>query len=93
MKTAERSSKKRQRGEEYEFDCTIDAEWYKDRYIVHRRTSACDQEEDAVATFEACSGPTGWRESPHWKKPSRDSFGGDGAGLDGRACNAAFLVA
>ena len=27
MKTAERSSKKRKRGEEYEFDCTIDAEW------------------------------------------------------------------
>ncbi|CAN0188679.1 unnamed protein product, partial [Laminaria digitata] len=33
MKTAERSSKKRKRGEEYEFDCTIDAEWYKDWYI------------------------------------------------------------
>ena len=27
MKTAERSSKRRKRGEEYEFDCTIDAEW------------------------------------------------------------------
>ena len=33
MKTAERSSKKRKRGEEYEFDCTIDADWYKDWYI------------------------------------------------------------
>ena len=27
MKTAKRSSKRRKRGEEYEFDCTIDAEW------------------------------------------------------------------
>ena len=33
MKTAERSSKRKKRGEEYEFDCTIDAEWYKDWYI------------------------------------------------------------
>ncbi|CAM9606331.1 unnamed protein product [Pylaiella littoralis] len=33
MKTAERSSKRRKRREEYEFDCTIDAEWYKDWYI------------------------------------------------------------
>lgn len=33
MKTAERSSKGRKRGEEYEFDCTIDAEWYKTWYI------------------------------------------------------------
>ena len=33
MKTAERSSKKRKRGEEYEFDCTIDADWCKDWYI------------------------------------------------------------
>ena len=30
MKTAQRSSKKRKEGDEYEFDCTIDAEWYKD---------------------------------------------------------------
>ncbi|CAN0047978.1 unnamed protein product, partial [Sphacelaria rigidula] len=30
LKTAERSSK---RGEEYEFECTIDAEWYKTWYI------------------------------------------------------------
>jgi len=30
IKTAQRSSKRRKRGEEYEFDCTIDAEWYKD---------------------------------------------------------------
>ncbi|CAM9781632.1 unnamed protein product, partial [Sphacelaria rigidula] len=33
MKTAERSSKRRKRGEEYQFDCTIDAEWYKEWYI------------------------------------------------------------
>ncbi|CAM9716335.1 unnamed protein product [Sphacelaria rigidula] len=33
MKTAERSSRRRKRGEEYEFDCTIDAEWYKEWYI------------------------------------------------------------
>ncbi|CAN0505402.1 unnamed protein product, partial [Laminaria digitata] len=33
IKTAQRSSKRRKRGEEYEFDCTIDAEWYKDWYI------------------------------------------------------------
>ena len=33
IKTAQRSSKRRERGEEYEFDCTIDAEWYKDWYI------------------------------------------------------------
>ena len=33
MKTAERSSKRRERGEEYEFDCTIDTEWYKTWYI------------------------------------------------------------
>ena len=32
MKTAERSSKSRERGEEYEFDC-IDAEWYEAKYI------------------------------------------------------------
>ncbi|CAM9592210.1 unnamed protein product, partial [Sphacelaria rigidula] len=32
LKTAERSSKRRKRGEEYEFDCTIDAEWYKTWY-------------------------------------------------------------
>ena len=30
MKTAQRSSKRRKEGDEYEFDCTIDAEWYKD---------------------------------------------------------------
>ncbi|CAM9347038.1 unnamed protein product [Sphacelaria rigidula] len=34
IKTAERSSKRRKRGEEYEFDCTIDAEWYEERYIA-----------------------------------------------------------
>ncbi|CAM9790622.1 unnamed protein product [Sphacelaria rigidula] len=33
LKTAERSSKGRKRGEEYEFDCTIDAGWYKTWYI------------------------------------------------------------
>ncbi|CAM9506149.1 unnamed protein product, partial [Sphacelaria rigidula] len=33
VKTAERSSKRRKRGGEYEFDCTIDAEWYKEWYI------------------------------------------------------------
>ncbi|CAM9362117.1 unnamed protein product, partial [Laminaria digitata] len=33
LKTAERSSKRRKRGEEYEVDCTIDAEWYKTWYI------------------------------------------------------------
>ena len=33
MKTAQRSSKRRTEGDEYEFDCTIDAEWYKDWYI------------------------------------------------------------
>ncbi|CAM9741400.1 unnamed protein product, partial [Sphacelaria rigidula] len=33
LKTAKRSSKRRKRGEEYEFDCTIDAEWYKTWYI------------------------------------------------------------
>ncbi|CAM9787782.1 unnamed protein product, partial [Sphacelaria rigidula] len=33
LKTAARSSKRRKRGEEYEFDCTIDAEWYKTWYI------------------------------------------------------------
>ena len=33
MKTAQRSSKRRKEGDEYEFDCTIDGEWYKDWYI------------------------------------------------------------
>ncbi|CAN0351880.1 unnamed protein product, partial [Laminaria digitata] len=33
LKTAERSSKWKKRGEEYEFYCTIDAEWYKDWYM------------------------------------------------------------
>ncbi|CAM9922222.1 unnamed protein product, partial [Sphacelaria rigidula] len=33
MKTAERSSKRRKRWEQYEFDCTIDAEGYKEWYI------------------------------------------------------------
>ncbi|CAN0371463.1 unnamed protein product [Pylaiella littoralis] len=33
IKTAQRASERRKRGEEYEFDCTIDAEWYKDWYI------------------------------------------------------------
>ena len=33
MKTAQRSSKRRKEGDEYEFDCTIDAEWYEDGYI------------------------------------------------------------
>ncbi|CAN0400133.1 unnamed protein product, partial [Pylaiella littoralis] len=33
IETAQRSSKRRKRGEEYEFDVTIDAEWYKDWYI------------------------------------------------------------
>ena len=33
MQTAQRSSKRRKEGNEYEFDYTIDAEWYKDWYI------------------------------------------------------------
>ena len=33
MKTAQRSSKRRKEGDEYEFDCTIDAEWHKNWYI------------------------------------------------------------
>ena len=54
----------------------------------------CDQEKDAVATFEACSSAAGRREPPHGQRESRDSqFGGDGAGVVGRASNAAFAVA
>ena len=33
MKTAQRSSKRRKEADEYEFDCTIDAEWHKNWYI------------------------------------------------------------
>ena len=44
LRTAEQSSKRRKRGKEYGFDCTIDAEWYKTWYIdqvLPRSSSRC----------------------------------------------------
>ena len=47
--------------------------------LVHRKTSACDQDEDAVATFEAsCSEQDG--ATPHTGKDNPDILNSAGMG-------------
>ena len=93
MKTAERSSKRKKRGEEYEFDCTIDAEWYKDWYIdqllpaVKKKMPWLRSKRVVVQQDGAI---------PHTERTTRRFAtlrGWGGVGLDGRACHAACAVA
>ena len=70
MKIAERSSKRRKRGEECE---SVRHRRGVVQDMVRRRTSSFNQAQDAVATFEASSCAAGRREPPHGEKPSGDS--------------------
>ena len=84
MKTAQRSSKRRKEGDEYEFDCTIDVEWYKDWYI-EKLLPAIKTKMPWLRSKRVVVQQDGV--TPHAGKDNPDffQFGGDGAGLVGGA--------
>lgn len=96
LKTAERSSKKRKRREQYEFDCTINSEWYKTWYIngllpgIKTKMPWLHSKRVVHMQFSRMT-----LNSPHTGKINPEIFNsaGMGEGLNGRACHAACSIA